>query len=217
MPLTLKCALVARGTFVVCEYEADVYSCSLPDAARKVLSQISRGKGMKTFVYEGHAFNYLVDRELCFICVSNLDVGTTGPYSFLKDLKTKYSQVASRPSVGEAELTRLLKTVVDEHNGQGTVAKVHRMESELDEVTELMKDNITKVMERGERIESLVDKTSNLRTETASFRTHARNAKNNLWWQNMKFYLIIVLVLTSVCVFLLSVVCGGMSFRSCKR
>merc|ERR1712157_627932 len=68
----------------------------------------------------------------------------------------------------------------------GGGSKVKQMEQELEDVTDLMRDNLSKVMERGERIDSLLDKTETLKTESVSFRANAKRYNNDLWWQDQK-------------------------------
>ena len=48
------------------------------------------------------------------------------------------------------------------HNA-GEVDKVSKVQQQVSEVKEIMMDNIEKVLDRGEKIELLVDKTENLR------------------------------------------------------
>lgn len=49
-----------------------------------------------------------------------------------------------------------------------------------------MIDNIDKVLERGDRLELLVDKTANMQGNTFRFRKQARRFRNTVWWRNVK-------------------------------
>lgn len=42
------------------------------------------------------------------------------------------------------------------------------------------------VLERGEKIEVLVDKTEDLQNQAQRFQVQGRNLRNKMWWQNMK-------------------------------
>ena len=49
-----------------------------------------------------------------------------------------------------------------------------------------MIENIDKVLERGDRLELLVDKTANMQGNTFRFRKQARRFSSALWWRNVK-------------------------------
>lgn len=54
------------------------------------------------------------------------------------------------------------------------------------QVRNVMIENIDKVLERGDRLELLVDKTTNMQGNTMRFRKQARRFRNTVWWKNVK-------------------------------
>lgn len=72
------------------------------------------------------------------------------------------------------------------------------LQSQVDEVKDIMTQNIEKVLERGEKIEILVDKTEELSTSAQSFQKSSTKLKNQMWWKNKKWTLVIVLVILIV-------------------
>ena len=55
-----------------------------------------------------------------------------------------------------------------------------------------MRDNINKVSERGERLDSLQDKTDNLATSAQGFRRGANRVRKQMWWKDMKMRMCII-------------------------
>jgi len=55
-----------------------------------------------------------------------------------------------------------------------------------------MRDNINKVSERGERLDSLQDKTDNLAVSAQGFRRGANRVRKAMWWKDMKMRMIII-------------------------
>lgn len=51
------------------------------------------------------------------------------------------------------------------------------------EVKGIMINNIEKVLDRGERLDVLLDKTEGLQDVAFTFRREARRLKRGLWWQ----------------------------------
>jgi vesicle-associated membrane protein 4 len=48
-----------------------------------------------------------------------------------------------------------------------------------------MRENINKVSQRGERLDSLQDKTDNLATSAQGFRRGANRVRKQMWWRDM--------------------------------
>jgi vesicle-associated membrane protein 4 len=55
-----------------------------------------------------------------------------------------------------------------------------------------MRDNINKVSERGERLDSLQDKTDNLAVSAQGFRRGANRVRKQMWWKDMKMRMCII-------------------------
>lgn len=64
-----------------------------------------------------------------------------------------------------------------------------------------MRQNITKVSERGEALDSLQDKTDNLAVSAQGFRRGANRVRKDMWWKDMKMRVCLI-----ICVILLLVV-----------
>lgn len=64
-----------------------------------------------------------------------------------------------------------------------------------------MRENINKVSQRGERLDSLQDKTDNLAVSAQGFRRGANRVRKQMWWKDMKMRVCLV-----ICVIVLLVV-----------
>lgn len=49
-----------------------------------------------------------------------------------------------------------------------------------------MLDNIERVLDRGDRLTLLVDKTANFQGNALRFKRQSRRYKNSVWWANCK-------------------------------
>ncbi|KAJ6433045.1 hypothetical protein OIU84_020136 [Salix udensis] len=66
------------------------------------------------------------------------------------------------------------------------ISKLSKLKAQITEVKGIMMDNIDKVLDRGERIELLVDKTENLQFQADSFQRQGRELRRKMWLQNLK-------------------------------
>ena len=65
-----------------------------------------------------------------------------------------------------------------------------KVQGELDEVKTVMLENIERVLERGDKIELLVESTARLQSDAAAFRSTTRRVARRMWWNNAKMFFI---------------------------
>lgn len=58
-----------------------------------------------------------------------------------------------------------------------------------------MIDNIDKVLDRGEKINLLVDKTQDLTDTALDFRIKSKKLKRTMWWRNVKLLFILIFII----------------------
>ena len=56
-----------------------------------------------------------------------------------------------------------------------------------------MRENINKVSQRGERLDSLQDKTDNLAVSAQGFRRGANRVRKQMWWKDMRMRMCIII------------------------
>ncbi len=55
-----------------------------------------------------------------------------------------------------------------------------------------MRENINKVAERGERLDTLQDKTDNLAVSAQGFRRGANRVRKQMWWKDMRMRMCLI-------------------------
>ncbi|KAG2351657.1 synaptobrevin-domain-containing protein [Suillus spraguei] len=84
-------------------------------------------------------------------------------------------------------------------SSQGGNPKTAAIQQQIDDTVGIMRENITKVAERGERLDSLQDKTAKVKlfpqttlaVSAQGFRRGANRVRKNMWWKDMKMRIII--------------------------
>ncbi|KAI8810248.1 synaptobrevin, partial [Cladochytrium replicatum] len=69
--------------------------------------------------------------------------------------------------------------------------KTVQVQRQVDEVVGIMQDNINKVMQRGEQLDTLQNKTEDLQNSSMQFRRGASRVRKQMWWKDMKMKLIL--------------------------
>ncbi|MCJ1311553.1 SNAP receptor, synaptobrevin [Agyrium rufum] len=66
------------------------------------------------------------------------------------------------------------------------------LQAQIDDTVGVMRENINKVSQRGERLDSLQDKTDNLAVSAQGFRRGANRVRKQMWWKDMKMRICII-------------------------
>ncbi|KAK3687058.1 Vesicle membrane receptor protein (v-SNARE) [Vermiconidia calcicola] len=84
------------------------------------------------------------------------------------------------------------KSLMEWSDKEPVTSADHPLKKEIDDAVDKMRTNITKVGERGERLDALQDKTDNLATQANGFRRGANRVRKQMWWKDMKMRMCII-------------------------
>ncbi|KAJ1931335.1 Vesicle membrane receptor protein (v-SNARE), partial [Linderina pennispora] len=82
-----------------------------------------------------------------------------------------------------------------ENNPTSGGNKGQEVQRQVDEVVGIMQENINKVMEREERLDTLQNKTEQLNEGARQFRRGATDVRKKMWWRDMKLKIIIAVII----------------------
>lgn len=234
-PRGLIYSFVAKGTVVLAEHTP--YSGNFSTIAVQCLQKLPSGSSKYTYSCDGHTFNFLIDTGFVFLVVADESTGRSVPFVFLErvkdDFKKQYGASINSDSSHPLEddddeddylfqdrfsiaynLDREFGPRLKDHmeycmNHPDEMSKLSKLKAQITEVKGIMMDNIEKVLDRGEKIELLVDKTENLQFQADSFQRQGRQLRRKMWLQNLQMKLIIGgAIFVSVMVVWLFI-CGG--------
>lgn len=93
--------------------------------------------------------------------------------------------------------------------------QARQVRRELDAVKDIMTQNIERVLDRGERIEVLVDKSSHLTSSAITFQRRSKEVKRQMWWGSIRTTALIACVSLVLLYFLVGVGCGLPAWDRC--
>ncbi|XP_042045469.1 vesicle-associated membrane protein 721-like, partial [Salvia splendens] len=213
---TLIYALVARGTPPVVLAEYTEFSGNFNSIAYQCLQKLPASNNKFTYNCDNHTFNYLVHDGFTYCVVAEESAGRQLPMAFLERIKddfvAKYGggKAATAPANGlNKEFGPKLKEQMlycSEHPEE--ISKFAKVKAQVSEVKGVMMENIEKVLDRGEKIELLVDKTENLHHQAQDFRTTGTQIRRKMWLQNMKIKLIVLAIIVALILIIVLSVCN---------
>lgn len=221
--MTILYGLVSRQKTVLAEHTSS--SGNFPTVTRVLLSKIPPIDGRMTYVYDQHVFHYIVEGGICYLCMSDELNKHRVPYAFLQDMRdnfiSKYGITAPLKAIAfsmNEEFSKVIESRMEYYNsGSVAIDKIGDVQNQIEEVKEVMVQNIEKVLERGEKIELLVDKTDRLNQQAFRFESTSRNLRRALWWKRMKFVSFVTTAVVLVFFFVVSSACGGFDLHKCKK
>ncbi|KAG8494607.1 hypothetical protein CXB51_011987 [Gossypium anomalum] len=225
-------AFVSRGEVILAEYTE--FSGNFNSIAFQCLQKLPSSNNKFTYNCDGHTFNYLVDNGYTYCVVADESAGRQVPIAFLERVKEDFVSKYGSGKAATAPANSLNKEFgpkLKEHmqycvEHPEEINKLAKIKSQVSEVKGVMMENIEKVLDRGEKIELLVDKTENLHQQVATqfdvydllkndslqaqdFRNTGTKIRRKMWLQNMKIKLIVLGILIALILIIVLSVCHG--------
>ncbi|KAK4126233.1 vesicle-associated membrane protein [Parathielavia appendiculata] len=134
-------------------------------------------------------------------------------FGFLVELRRRFlaahppesTDFSDLPNYGCAAFNAEMRGLMVEYGttAHGRDDAIGNVQSEIEDVRGIMTRNIEGLLERGERIDLLVDKTDRLGGSAREFRVRSRGLKRRMWWKNVRLmglmgFVVVLIVVTIV-------------------
>ncbi|KAH6631762.1 synaptobrevin-domain-containing protein [Chaetomium tenue] len=225
-PLLYAC--VAYNSTILAECTTSSATSQVSSLAALILPKIDHASPQKlTYTHGSHHIHYISASPseypptqstaggLTYLVVSDsAAVNRRISFGFLVELRRRFlaayppetTDYASQPHYGCASFNGDTRGLMVEY---GTTAggrddALGNVQREMDDVRGVMTRNIEGLLERGERIDLLVDKTDRLGQGAGEFRVRTRGIRRRMWWKNVKLMallaFVVVLILATIVV-----------------
>jgi len=228
-PLVYSC--IAYHNTILTEHTTSA-AAGASGLASIVLPKIKHDSAQKlTFTHEQDFVHYIADAPpsssnpdslsaggLTYLVIVKGDSRRRVPFGFLVEIKKRFlrqydperTQFSSLPAYGAAAFNGQLKQLMVDYGTTETGQNdaFANVQSEIDDVRGIMTENIERVLERGERIDLLIDKTDRLGGSARDFRVRSRGLRRKMWWKNVRLMVLLVVVIIFLLYLLVGFGCG---------
>ncbi|GME39738.1 putative vesicle-associated membrane protein [Neofusicoccum parvum] len=234
-PLLYSC--IAYNSTILTEHTASA-SSQTSSLASLILPKISHASPQKlTYTHGAHFIHYIASAAseypssqpsaggLSYLVIADSSLGRRVPFGFLVEIKKQFlsqyepsrTDFASLPPYGCAAFNATLKRLMVEMGAseEGQNDAIRNVQTEIAGVREIMTENIERVLERGERIDLLVDKTDRLGGNARDFRVRSRGLRRRMWWKNVKLMVLLVVVVIFLIYLFVGFGCGLPGWSRC--
>jgi len=151
---------------------------------------------------------------LTFLCMSDEGMGRRVPFAFLEEIRSRFTQAYGSAALTalayayNTEFSRILHQQMEYFSFNPNADVINRVRGEVNDVKNIMMENIEKVLDRGEKIELLIDKTDQLQGDAFAFRRNTRKLKREMWWRNFRLACGIGIGVILLVYFISAMACG---------
>ncbi|KAK0637330.1 vesicle-associated membrane protein [Bombardia bombarda] len=229
-PLLYSC--IAHNTTILAECTTSA-SSQTSSLASLILPKIEHASPQKlTYTHGSYHIHYMAEAPssqpasnpsaggLTFLVVADASLGRRISFGFLVEARRRFfasypsesTDFADLPNYGAASFNGELRSLMVEYGttGQGQDDAITNAKREINDVRGIMTRNIEGLLERGERIDLLVDKTDRLGGSAREFRVRSRGLKRRMWWKNVKLMGLLALVVVLIVMAIVITVKGGL-------
>jgi vesicle-associated membrane protein 7 len=217
--MTILYALISRETTALAEY-TDA-SGNFPTVTRVLLAKIPANEdGKMSYVYDNHVFHYIVENRIIYLCMCDETDKRRIPFSFLEDIKLlfngMYGEHANKAITFafNTEFSPILKQRMDHFNNPSSDS-LTTVNNKIHDVKDVMVKNVEMLLERGEKLELLVDKTDRLNQHAFKFERSSRHLRTALFWRRVKIYASLS-VFMIFCSWIVSSSICGFDYKKCR-
>ncbi|KAJ5919353.1 hypothetical protein N7466_010296 [Penicillium verhagenii] len=243
-PSSLLYSCIAHRSTILAEHSSPgSSSTSASSLASIILPKITHDKPQKlTFTHERLFIHYIADSPtggspdeqsgrteqnsfapISYIVVASAEQGRRIPFAYLLEMKRKFlsayppssTDFSSLPAYGCAAFNTDLRALLQTYNTAPPADSLASARLEIDSVRDIMTENIERVLERGERIDLLVDKTDRLGGSAHDFRIRSRGLRRRMWWKNIKLMVLLGFVVIFLLYLFIGFGCGLPAWSKC--
>lgn len=201
-------ACVAKDGVVVAEEAACAGNANLVAAQLiRKLQDNPRGKNRCSFAQDGQLFHALTSphtSSVMCVCMTDEAMGRRLPFAFLDDISSRFCDAHSAATAAEEqfslndEFAPVLAARMEFYSNNPQADAISRSQVAMEDVRAIMIGNMEQVLERGEKIELLVNKTDSLQAQAFTFRRQAKSVDSQTWWKNVRMIIAFFVVIATI-------------------
>lgn len=130
------------------------------------MEKIPPNNSKLTFKYKDININYLSDNGIVYLVISQDSVSRAVAFKYLLDLQQKFTSVED----DDVDFTDTIKDLLETYNTEPPEDQLGRTQNELNQVKDVMIQNMESIIDRGDRIDNLVDRTNEMSSQAFAFR-----------------------------------------------
>jgi len=168
------------------------------------------------------AFHVIIQNSLIYLAMTDISFSRSLCQQFLERIQQIFLlQYGARANTAIAyqfnkDFSHILAREMLAFSQSNTAdSKIQQIRGHVSDVRDNMVNNIDRVLERGEKIELLVDKTEELEFRAFKFERQGHRVKKFMWRKQCKWLILAFVIIAMISLFIAMGLCGA-TFEKCK-
>ncbi|KAL5260996.1 hypothetical protein ACHWQZ_G006893 [Mnemiopsis leidyi] len=204
---------VAQNSIVLADH-ADVVG-NFEAATQQILDRTDSSK-FSRHTYSVNQYNYhvLTKQGFTFLAIADQDFPMRISFAYLEKVGDKFfsgtlSQRAynAKPYEFRRDFSPILSSCITQFNKTREVDNMSELQGQVEDVKGVMNQNIEKILQRGENLEQLQQRTSELNLNANRFQSQAVRLRRKMWWQNQKVVISLIAATLIIVTIVTVIVC----------
>ncbi|GAA5968584.1 hypothetical protein JCM11641_007686 [Rhodosporidiobolus odoratus] len=211
--MSLLHALVARDNTMLAEH--DTRGGQYSNAAQTILNKIPAADSKLTYAADQILIHFIKQDGVTVLVIADDEAGRRMPFGFLKELHSKFTtvynmhEIADAPAYGMNGYEKEIEQLMIQFEENPPQDAIKAAQAELAATKDVLVKSVDAVLNRGERLEVLVDRTASMQSEARAFRKRATVLRRKMWYRNVKVLAATGFAALMVLYFLMASVCGA--------
>lgn len=206
-------ALVSRDDVILCDHSLS--GSNFESMCQAVLENVMMTRQNDKFSFDSGRYTCHAYRSgnIIYVCVTEAMFDRNIAFNCLFELERQLISAGlkdraqtARPFALRSPFSATMATTLSRYSSSDALG---RLESKVDDVTGIMRQNIDKVIHRGQTLDDLNERSDLLAHSSTGFRQNATKLRRKLCWKNVKMWVILiislVILLTVIIVIIISV------------
>lgn len=153
----------------------------------------------RSFEGDSYSVNVMTDDDLGFVLLASRTVSRSKGLETLQEVSNLFKRmfVENPENLAPAATLTFVKPAHDLllRLGAAPVSSVpeglQKVKQEIEEVKTLAMDNVHRAVQRGAKLDDIMEATDDLQFQAQGFHQHSREVYNQIWWNSMKGKLLV--------------------------
>lgn len=217
---TVACRDKAKSAQVVSDSFVSQTPENIPNLPQTIVSVMNKLPNEERAMYQWDAFKLCVKNEgsMQFLALVDDGFATVTSFAFLDQLQLCFQATfGQRDDFRAHECQQFDSTIKEEGIKYNTnpPTKGQQVKNQLEVVKDGILKNIEEVIERHQKIEVVAESCDELVTSSQKFSKSAKKLKYTAMWKNIKFWILIGIVVAAIILVILLIACNP-NFSKCK-
>lgn len=201
MVVGISYALISRGKIVLCDHR--LTEGNFESILQSVLESVSKDgiceNAKVSFDNGRYVCHTYINRNLVYVCVTESVFDKNVAFNCLFELEEKLLSMGlmegaqtAGPFALRRSFSETMAVILSRYSSRDVLG---RMELQVEEVTGVMRQNIDKVIHRGENLDNITERSDLLAHASTDFRQSATKLRKKLCLRNSKMWVILIIII----------------------